>query len=194
MSDFLVREYSVSRLVDKKTGELKREQWLIKNGGLHHNPYGPAIKEWKDGHASYECWLVIGVKHRSDDLPAVISYAENTDKVIRKAEYWVDGEEHRVNKPSKIKRDYDTHKPIYLEYKQEGKPHRSRGLPAVVEFCPHSGTVVYAEFWENGHRHRQSGPAVIERDPNTKEILSQEFYVHGQKVDAKPPTPAHNLT
>jgi hypothetical protein len=83
-----------------------------------HNDNGPAIyKKFKNGYK--QVWLQHGVKHRDDDLPAVI------DSTYGKS-WYKNGLLHRIGKPSFIGVNGR------LEFHEEGKWHRDDHKPAYI--------------------------------------------------------------
>ena len=114
------------------------------NGVLHSFDDKPA-ENW-DG---IQIWYQNGLKHRDNDLPAVIdSFGTQI--------WYQNGRYHRNNDQPAILW-YNESKLWY----QNGKLHRDNDLPAVV--------YLDAEFWyQHDNQHRANGPAVIRKN-GTKE-------------------------
>lgn len=62
--------------------------------------------------------------------------------------------------------------------------HRDGG-PALVERCPKTGVVVREEYWREGVRHRYGGAAVIERDDLNGALRLEEFFLNGDLIERK---------
>lgn len=127
---------------------LHREEWLL-NGQLHKED-GPAII-WENGGQE---WYLYGVRHRGNDLPALII-------VGQKKEWWFNGQLHRENGPAIIY-DYGREK-----WYTHGMRHRRDGPAVRYEFGGE-------EWWFDDQLHRENGPAVTTHDG------IQMWYNHSQ--------------
>lgn len=66
-----------------------------------------------------------------------------------------------------------------MRYCVRGELHRDEGDgPAVIVVDNATGVVVEEQYWRNGWRHRENGPALIERAPDG--AITYEAYWHGQ--------------
>lgn len=75
------------------------------------------------------------------------------------------------------------------EWYLDDKLCRYGNRPALVEYDEISGVVVREEYWLAGARHRTHGAAVIRRDPNSGEIILEQYYYGGRQADPMPPGP-----
>lgn len=96
-------------MTKKKNGKYIEAHCIsyYKNGQLHRED-GPAL-EYDNG---YQKWYLNGLRHRANNLPAVIY--KNNDQ-----EYWLNGKQHRDNGPAVI---YDKHYEYWIhgvEYTKE---------------------------------------------------------------------------
>ena len=48
-------------------------------------------------------------------------------------------------------------------------------------FSRNTGALLGEEYWQNGKRHCENGPAIINRDHNTGTIIFAEYYLEGRK-------------
>lgn len=62
--------------------------------------------------------------------------------------------------------------------------HRDGG-PALIERCPKTGIVVREEYWREGVRHRYAGAAIIERNPLNGVVRLEEFFLNGDLIKRK---------
>ena len=68
----------------------------------------------------------------------------------------------------------------YEEWYRNGKRHREDG-PAWIRYLP-DGSVAYDTWYQNGKRHREDGPAFIRYYPNGFGE-SEEWYWYGEKAE-----------
>jgi hypothetical protein len=91
-----------------------------------------------------------------------------------------------------VKTSKDGRKVLSEEWYLDNLMSRLQDLPAKQEFDSETGIVVREEYWIAGYPHRPHGPAIIVRSPETGEVILEEFYCGGLRVDGpipRPPTP-----
>jgi hypothetical protein len=70
---------------------------------------------------------------------------------------------------------------IVWEWQSDSVKHREDG-PAHIERNAQSGIIVHEEWWSNGQRHRtDGGPALVLRDSLTGQILFEEWWLNGKR-------------
>jgi hypothetical protein len=169
-----------ARICDAATGRLIREEYY--HYGKLHRIGGPAYLEYReDGSLLLESWRRHGIQHRDpENGPASTMICEDGGCF---EEYFVDGRYHRdpAIGPACIKRNA-AGQVVNQIYWVRGEVHRDpRQGPARIGY---DGNTEETEYYQNDQRHREDGPAVIHRDRATGEILKQEYWLHGERVDA----------
>lgn len=148
-------QYLVELQTNDLTGDIERETWFDRQTQNVHRPNGPAdIKfyEWEGRRCRSETHYKQGVIYRADDLP------------------------------SRVVVDVESGIETLRRWSEDSVTTRSGGKPALVKIDLETGVVVREEYWENGVQHRDNGPAHIERNRLTGEIVRQSYYVRGEKV------------
>lgn len=146
--------YIVELHTNELSEEIERELWFDANTKRLHRPNGPAeteYYEWEGRACRSETYYKQGRIYRGGDLPSMV--------VV----------------------DVETNAEVLQKWSVDGATGRSGGRPAIISTGLETGIVEREEYWEDGHRHREDGPAFIERDPDTGEIIEESFYTRGQK-------------
>ena len=82
---------------------------------------------------------------------------------------------------------------LYEEWRINGEYHRDGNKPALADFRPER-VAWTEEYWANGLRHRDDGPAVIDYNPETGKIFHQEFWINGRFTLPNNSTPDNDAT
>lgn len=94
-------------------------------------------------------------------------------------EWWALGQvTHRPNGPAMILSDRETGFVLREEYRWFGKRHRIGGA-TIREIDPETEVVTREEFYEDDQLHNNNGPAIIERDRLSGEIINAKHYWNG---------------
>lgn len=134
-----------------------RDTWYLKNNVIHRDDDLPA-REYPDGGV----WYKNGEIHRDGDLPASISSGNKS--------WYKNNLCHRDNDlPAQIIREGE----ILIWFKH-GKKHRI-GAPALIQ-KRHSYHMAYEEWWFEGNKHREDGPAVTFEDGR------KEWWLDGREI------------
>lgn len=103
---------------------------------------------------------------------------------------------HRIYGPAFLLFEETTGKIVREEFFNNGYRHRPAEEGPALRGISHLTDVAYhEEYHVAGYLHNPNGPAVIDRDPRTGEVVSEEFYIWGEKVQpfnsrySKPATP-----
>lgn len=155
MSEKRVEPYIVELHRDDLTDEIERELWFDAESKRLHRPNGPAdtkYYEWEGRLCRSETYYKQGTIFRANDLPSIVVVDIETDFAV--LQKWSVG----------------------------GATGRSGGKPAFISTDIETGVVELEEYWEDGGRHRDDGPAVIERDPESGAVVKESFYFRGQKI------------
>ena len=100
---------------------------------------------------------------------------------IMSKKFYVDGVLHRNDKPAKIV-FYENGSIEQEEFYVHGKLHRDPGLgPAKIVYNKHWGTIMFTSFFNNGLRHREDGPSVINYSGDGS-ICMEWFYLDGKFI------------
>lgn len=79
----------------------------------------------------------------------------------------------------------DLGRPEEMGWFSENRYHRVNG-PALVKLNPENGICIYEEYRLFGKAHRSfSEPAIIQRDKDSGEIISEQYFVDDQEVSPK---------
>jgi hypothetical protein len=181
------REWWIDGKRDNPRGpaEITKERVAYWHQGVLHRETGPAYIEKEDGQVVLEEWFNQGKLHRTmppkdgeelldlepDSGPGPALTERDEKGQIRKQEYYLDGQCHRVGGPAVVHGDGSR------EWIEKGKRHRLNA-PAFV----------YAdgseEWWQDGKEHREDGPAMTIDQ-------RQEWWVLGQRHNPDPTKPAY---
>ena len=119
----------------------------------------------------------------NDVKPALIEYYKSGR--VKRYEFYQRNKLHRENNAAIEVFSEDGRVHLELHYYHYGLRHRgSPSCDAAIIYSNEKGHHVRQEFWHMGLRHRKFGPAIMIRDPNTLKVVEEEFYRHGEKVDA----------
>ena len=165
------------------TGKLWREEWM-RNGALFRET-GPAVTDWDPGGRTphYQCWVGTGGIHRAG-APAEIFRDVETGNITEERFYW-HGVEHNHVVHSAMNLKAQTGIIDTEVWRRYGKLTREGDFPAVVHRDPISGAVLLEEYWQDGRRHRENGPAIIEwRSGARRAIRRITHYLYGELVPA----------
>lgn len=150
-------------------------EYYGKPGELHRlSSEGPAVlRTDAQGRVLLEAYMEHGVHHRDPSQgPALIQRDAATGAVLCE-EYRRNGLLHRDEEegPAAISSAPGAAKshPHHESYYADGEPHRLRG-PAIVERCPDTGEVIHEWHHRHGLLHRNAGPAIILR-PRPHDLL-----------------------
>lgn len=113
-------------IMSSKDGRALVQQWYHK--GMLHRDVGPAVVE-TDNWSRREEWYKHGVCTKLDG-PALLEVC--SDGLIAEERWMIDGKEHRVDGPSYVSRDYETHVTLIEQWMQHGNFCRSNG-PVFIE-------------------------------------------------------------
>lgn len=176
-------EYRVLEQVDEN-GRILRRLWKTNHSDALHRCEAPAQEEFDpaSGRLVSAKWIDQSKHglHRAGGLPAAIEIDPNSG-VVTLEQYFLSGLEHKSDGgPSKVIRDATSGQVVLEEHRIHGELSRLCGLPAITEYCEDSGQPVRLEFFVNGVRHREHGPAIVEFDENQNVILA-EFFEDGQQ-------------
>jgi hypothetical protein len=156
-------------------GRVVEESYYVDNQ-LSRTGDLPAVYNWDTRVKEY--WLR-GFRHREKDLPAVV------DEFNRHYEWWFRGYRHRLNNQRAVDRG------VMWEYYVLGKPHREDGpwsskWPGEWRLQGHLhapagkpavNTEWLTEYRSMGMLYNLDGPAKIEIDPQTLQVLSSWYMV-----------------
>ncbi len=78
------------------------------------------------------------------------------------------------------------HKTFEIWRDLDGRLHRPDDLPAATLYNSENGVAERTEYWQCGLRHRTCGPAIVEFDAETGNVLKEEYYMYGQRVSGTP--------
>ncbi len=141
----------------KKNGE---DTWYLKNNIIHRDNDLPARESQNS-----KVWYKEGLIHRDNDLPAMIGLDEQI--------WYKEGLIHRDNDlPAVIIRNGQKQ----MWYKN-GVLHRV-GKPAIISQA-FSYDLAYEEWWNEGKKHREDGPAVTFSNGN------KEYWLNGVEIPEK---------
>lgn len=185
--------------------------YRYKDGEYHHDTM-PAVVIYSNGVKERETYYKNRQMHRGGDLPAQIAYSDG--KIVKES-YYTNDKHHRDNdRPAIIKYDFSG-KIIEESYYKEGELHRDKDqpaiikydryeqywckgkLPALTELGDQSRTLSkLIEYYVKGIRHRDSdlGPAQLEYNPTTGQLLKEIYWVNGviHRGDNKPAVTVYN--
>lgn len=116
------------------------QEWYHK-GMLHRDDLPAKVMTYLDGNGfSTECkeWYKHGDLHKENG-PALI--VTGSDGVIYEERWMKNGQEHRVDGPSHISKDYNTGIIVFETWMQNGEPYRADGGPFSIERCDKTGEV-----------------------------------------------------
>ena len=101
---------------------------------------------------------------------------------------------HRIYGPALSIFEEATGKIVREEYFNNGYRHRPANEgPALRSISHLTGVVYLEEYHVAGHLHNPNGPAVIDRNPSSGGVVSEGFYIWGEKVQpftSQPSKPA----
>lgn len=100
-----------------------------------------------------------------------------TDGPISYELYYLHGQLHNINRPSRIKY-YSNGQIEYEEYRYNGRLHRLDG-PAYIKYYL-NGNKLFEQYYENGRQHCLDGPAWIGYDQNGH-IKYEAYFENGVK-------------
>lgn len=152
MSDTYAEEYSVTITKDKRTGAILGEFWR-RNQKLDRDGEPARINYSRETrNVTQQVWCTDDQPDRLEDKPAHIHYDPVSGAVT--AEHWF----------------------------VSGRLHRDGDKPASIEYNEENGNIIKEVYAKNGdiHRNLNLGPAIIEYDPVSKKVVSQDWYVDGR--------------
>lgn len=175
----------------QETGQVKTEEWFDgKTGCDYHRVGAPAVLwYYPDGSLLQEMWYQNGAHYRPDGMPSTVRYNQKTRLPIGVHFH------ERSDGPTDIFYSATTGLVLSESWSLNGSRHRAGGLPAHREFDEKTGDCTFEQYFENSKLHRapSSGPAWIERDPNTGHVTEFEYYEKGELLDIQsgfsPPEP-----
>lgn len=130
-----------------------------------------------------------GQPHRNGDLPAFIK--RDKSGFVTYQRWQKIGITHRMHKPAILSFYPETKVLMHEAWRINGQPHRDGDFPSDIWRDKETGNIYSEEYYKNGRRHRDNGPAVIEYDPVTKEIIKQEFWRNDRQVLKRKPSGLH---
>ena len=107
----------------------------------------------------------------------------HSDRIVSKAYYDDRMREHRTgDKPSFVEFDPASGNPIYIHYAIHGEEHREGGKSSFQLIDPRTNVISYERWLEHG-RPRDNGVTVIERDPQTGDVISVIRRENGREIE-----------
>lgn len=155
MSNIYTEEYSITITKDKKTGSIVGEFWR-RNKILDRVGEPARINYSKEtGNVTNRVWYTDDQPSRLEDKPAHVHYDPVSGAII--AEYWF----------------------------ISALLHRDGDRPATIHYDEKNGNILREVYAKNGYVHRSInlGPAILEYDPLTKLVVSQEWHVDGRYIE-----------
>lgn len=147
------QEYRVELDRDVETGRIVMERWKNEHGKLDRPCDLPAMIHYcpETGKQTLARWYKNGFEHRDDDKPSSLGIDPETG--VNFCESWaVNGLAHREgDQPSRIYKDGETGNITELQYKKNGVLHR-RDAPAIQKFDVDTGQLLEEQFWVDGVR------------------------------------------
>lgn len=155
------------------TRELERATYTVEVG--YDPDTGNLVREhWRNEEGNFD---------RPGDLPALIGYVPETGEVYFTE--WQNGHgQHRDDdRPAVVEKDKSTGVEVEVQYWIMGHQHRDGDQPAGISRTP-DGRIRSLVYWKHGRLDRDPnlGPAIIDYDPSTGEIIHQEFWVKGVQM------------
>jgi hypothetical protein len=172
------------KVIGKKVVEPLRTIYM-KGDMVHRSPKeGPAVEERNSyGKVVRRAYVVDNVPHRDDnDGPAEIQYDDSGNNRLCE-KYYKHGKLHRVSSPAVVVRSPSGIITRY-EYWTDGVCTRADNKPAVAEWSA-VGSMSMQKYMVGGqlHRNPECGPAVIIYRDNGKDILEEQYWVEGKKME-----------
>jgi hypothetical protein len=165
-------------------GERRLEEFWF--NGQRHRPHadGPAVAytHYENFDLSGEEYVEHGKWHRPSHLGPAVTHWDRSGAPVMVI-YFENGDYHRDPKAGPAWwhiRDVRTNKEasgslMEMRYCVRGQLHRDEtDGPAVIVIDNVTGVIVEEQYWRDGLRHRDGGPAIIERAPNG--VITYEAY------------------
>jgi hypothetical protein len=174
---------------DNATGVIMDEQYW--RDGKRHRDHGPAhIRRDETRKVLLEAWCAEGKLHRDPkEGPALWQVLDGphgySERPCTEIRYCVRGELHRDEEdgPAWTKRDNETGVPVTEEYWRDGDLHREDG-PAVITRWPES-TVSHQAWWQGDRmRDASEGPCALWHDPQGRPTGEEWCVGGGHERDA----------
>lgn len=126
-----------------------------------------------------EAWKDQNAQLHRIDLPAVTHRSRQTGAVTRE-EFWFRGSIHRHNQPAILGYN-ETGNCIFRAWREGGRHFRDGDLPTIEHLDADTGSVLRAEYKEDGKLHRLTGPAVVIYDLASGQVTETEWHQQGRK-------------
>jgi len=112
-------------------------------------------KEWRNSEGKLD----------APDIPAIETWDKDTG-IKTTEQFYKNGIKHRDNDAAVSQWDKTTGKLVSEAWFKNGILHRDGDFPAITKIDPLTSLIIEVEFFKDGDRHRESGPASIIRYEN----------------------------
>lgn len=149
-----------------------------------HNPDGPAriTYDLDNGRKLSEEHFILSREGWRIDEPSAREWDRRTGRLIREEYRTVPFGLNRSNGPAEVLYSGETGEVLRQQWYRINVERRYEERPSFWERDETTGVIVKERYCDWGRLHRLDGPALIERDRETGEILHCEWHIDGVRI------------